>query len=366
MSFWGGMAKGMEAGLAKREREEARDEDQAWREKMHSYQLGRDKVADARAAKSSELTEFNTLMGLADKLSAGSFGPTTGSTVSKSSRGSTATAEHSLKVMLREGASPDVLETFAGYGRIELDRATTAWGKYKEATKNHPQFTPMSIDDFLKQSIATKTEAERPNLDFISMLGVDLDSRVGSTDLTRREVLDGIATVPARWDVTYFNSSTVPDKTDVEAILKSATDGLVESLKMKAVSLGKKLARISEEQDEGKLQSIAEDNGYDNIEKYKDDLAEDYAAVGDVTGKDDISMEAYKLADPNLLLSKLWNNPGALNYKWGPLWDSKIKDRTYSSLDELYEAIRSENLNEYDYYILEEDGQKSLMQVPSE
>ena len=366
MSFWGGMAKGMEAGLAKKEREESRDEDQAWREKMHSYQLGRDKIADARAAKSSELAEFNTMMDLASKLRTGSLVSRVGGKVSKSSNASDTTSEHSLKVMYKEGASPDVLETFAQYGPTVLAEGVAAWEKYKAAAKDSPQFAQMTIDDFLEQSIATKVEEGKPNLDAMSMFGIDLDAQVGSTGLSRRDVLSELGTVPERWDVTYFNSDTVPEKIDVEGILDAVSDGIVLSFKMKAVSLSKELERANNESNPAKQQRMAEDKGYETIEAYRAALSKAHMEVSAVTERDKISLEAYELADPNLLLSKFYNNPGALNYKWGSLWDRKIKDRTYSSLEGLAEAIRSGNLNAHDYYILEENGQKSLRQVPIE
>ena len=329
MSFWGGVAKGFEAGEAKREREQTAKAKAAaaakakdWQQKMFDYRVKQDEAA---ASASANQLSFKNSLSVLDIMSTTAKN---GSGAPKGAGKPKQSLEASINILKTNGASDEVLSSFAGHGALALSKAVDAWDVYQSEIKDRPLGTVRTIDDFLTAAVATTNPGVEPDMvEAARVMGIseeELDNPMyKGTGYTWRDAINKKLGKESSTSVYFGPTGTTPDVFDPAKAVKQANESVDGVL----------TAQIS--QNNVTLSSL--EVGTDQYKAVSAENARISQAMEAM--KEGRPAEAIRLVGANALLPMLSNTPGSLEYNLGGGWDQAIDNVTFTNTEEYANAF---------------------------
>jgi|TARA_B110000881_G_C18600387_1_gene534678 hypothetical protein len=329
MSFWGGVAKGLEAGEAKREREQAREdqvgarqEAKDWQQKMFDYRVKQDGAAASVAANQLSFKNSIAVLDLMGTTAKNVSGAPKGAGKPKQS------LEASINILKANGASDEVLSSFAGHGALALSKAVDAWGVYQSEVKDRPSGTVRTIDDFLTTAVATTNPGVEPDMaEAARVMGIseeELDNPMyKGTGYTWRDAINKKLGKESSTSVYFGPTGTTPDVFDPAKAVKQANESVDGVL----------TAQIS--QNNVTLSSL--EVGTDQYKAVSAENARISQAMKAM--KEGRPAEAIRLVGANAMLPMLSNTPGSLEYNLGGGWDQAIDNVTFTNTEDYANAF---------------------------
>ena len=389
MSFWSGIAKGLEAVEAKGERDrdrgdrlDARAEQsaaqmraEAWQRSQQDYRAGQDRItneyraseseyarsqdtadAEFRDRQQTEIESQNTFTRRSASAAALSRSGTsrtnrTGTGGAGGTRGSATSTRplaHTLQFFQEQGGSEEALTNFAQYGKTVVSQAFDAYTKHVESMTDGPG-TPLSVDNFLATAMVATSEGEEPDWEKVAaqmgMTQTELNEPMsGEGGLTWKDTLRETLSGPKVSAVFNQQVAEPLDTTQVASLTSSASQGLSGSIEQ--------MISVNNEQ-------ISKGFGDQNA------LGRSSAELSSALEKLDNGQpaDAIRLAGPDAILSLMANAPGSVENHFGADWDNAIADRKFRSENELQLAIEDGRVNIGSYFVL--DGGIHRLDFPS-
>jgi hypothetical protein len=329
MSFWGGVAKGLEAGEAKREREQAREdqigarqEAKDWQQKMFDYRVKQDGAAASAAANQLSFKNSIAVLDLMGTTAKNVGGAPKGAGKPKQS------LEASINILKANGASDEVLSSFAGHGALALSKAVDAWGVYQSEVKDRPSGTVRTIDDFLTTAVATANPGVEPDMaEAARVMGIpeeELDNPMyKGTGYTWRDAINKKLGKESSTSVYFGPTGTTPAVFEPAKAVKQANESvdgvLTDQISQNNVTLS------SLEVGTDQYKAVSAENAR---------ISQAMEAM-----KEGRPTEAIRLVGANAMLPMLSNTPGSLEYNLGGGWDQAIDNVTFTNTEEYANAF---------------------------
>lgn len=262
-------------------------------------------------------------------------------------------AEHHLRTLKAMGASDETIASVGGYGASALAEAVELVKSQQEKFAGTTlEFGPANIDALLSSAVTTTTPGNQPDWESaMAIYGLteeDLETEI-TAGVTYRDALAKALTSEPTVRTTFIEQPMGKPltPTEVSTIQSSAAENLTDTLMDEKRRVAEEIRFMNEKLASG--EPTSEEVLREQKRKNERLLALGRAEEALKAGAPGLAVE---LVGGQAIMPFLMNNPVALEYSFGPAWDSSIRKYSFTSEDEAREAERKEQVKEGDIIII--------------